>query len=234
MSDSNFPPVISGYSPAAPPPPIPAEEVFAPIEGFAALVDSLLRNPRRVVWHIRRRDPRQVIAQFALASLAGALGYGLVVGSFARGDQLWIAPAKVAGGLLASALICLPSLYVFATLNGARIRPVEVAGLACGFFALTTLMLVGFAPVAWIFSASSESTAFVGGLHIAFWLVCLGFGLRFLGAGLSLFEMRRGPGLRVWGAIFVLVSLQMSCALRPIISGGAPFFPEKKMFFLSY
>jgi hypothetical protein len=229
MVNSTIPPVISGYSPTAPP-----EETFVPVEGFGALVDSLLRNPRRVVWQIRYHDARPIFARLGSASLAGALCYGLVIGSFARGDQFWIAPVKVAGGLLASALICLPSLYVFATVNGARARFSDVAGLACGFIALAVLLLIGFAPVAWIFSASTESADLVGGLHIAFWLVCVGFGYRFLRAGLLLFDLRPGPGLGLWAAIFVLVSLQMTCALRPIVGGGEPFLPATKLFFLDY
>ena len=45
-------------------------------------------------------------------------GYGMVVGSFSGGSQMWIAPAKIAIGTILSILICLPSLYIFTCLSG--------------------------------------------------------------------------------------------------------------------
>jgi hypothetical protein len=45
------------------------------------------------------------------ATLNGMLGLLLGgLGSFAMGQQLWAAPAKIAAGLLISAVICFPSL----------------------------------------------------------------------------------------------------------------------------
>jgi hypothetical protein len=41
-------------------------------------------------------------------------------------------------------------------------------------------------------------------------------------------------GLRVWVAIFVLVSLQMMTALRPLLGRADTFLPAEKRFFLSH
>ena len=43
----------------------------------------------------------------------------------ATGNQLWIAPAKLALGTILSVLICLPSLYIFACLGGIDARLVS-------------------------------------------------------------------------------------------------------------
>ena len=90
-------------------------------------------------------------------SIVCSLIYGVVVGTFSGGQQLWIAPAKIAMGLMISALICLPSLYIFTCLSGSQARLVEVCGLLAGLLMLMTILLIGFAPAAWIFSQSTES-----------------------------------------------------------------------------
>ena len=41
-------------------------------------------------------------------------------------------------------------------------------------------------------------------------------------------------GLRVWTLIFVLVLLQMTAALRPILGASDAFMPGEKKFFVSH
>jgi hypothetical protein len=148
------------------------------------------------------------------------------------GDQLWAAPVKIAGGLLFATLICLPSLYIFTCLSGAQARLVEVCGLLAGLLMLMTILLVGFAPVAWIFSQSTESIAWMGTLHLAFWFVATIFGVRFLKNGFAEANARSQAGVNVWIIIFLLVAVQMTTALRPILGQSETFFPTEKKFFL--
>jgi hypothetical protein len=136
--------------------------------------------------------------------------------------------------MTASMLIFLPSLHIFATLSGARARLADVVGLEAGFVALASVLLIGFAPVAWVFSESTESATVIGGIHLAFWLVCLGFGFRFPWAGLELFQMKLGRGFGAWIVIFSLVSLRMTCSLRPIAGASDSFLPKRKLFFAEY
>src|SRR5205823_7993352 len=142
---------------------------------------------------------------------------GFVVGTFSNGVQLWAAPLKISLGLLISALICLPSLYIFSCLSGSQARLIEVVGLVAGLLLLMTVLLIGFAPVAWVFSQSTGSVVAMGALHLAFWFIATYFGLRFLSAGFSAHEDRSGGGIKVWMIIFVLVMLQMTTAVRPLI-----------------
>jgi hypothetical protein len=146
---------------------------------------------------------------------------------------VWAAPVKIATGLLISALICLPSLYIFSCLGGSQARLVEVFGLVAGLLALISVLLIGFAPVAWVFSQSTKSLAIMGGLHLAFWGVSAIFGLRFLFAAFTHFSANSNAGFTVWVGIFLLVALQMTTALRPIIGKANTFLPpasEKKFF----
>lgn len=165
-----------------------------------------------------------------------ALIYGVVVGTFSRGPQLWIAPLKIAGGMLIASIICLPSLYIFACLSGSRARLSEMAGLVGGMLLLTTLLLIGFAPVAWLFSESTNSIGWMGALHLFFWAIATLFGMRFLGAGFAGTQAKSQAGLRVWAVIFMLVCLQLTTALRPIIGSAETVFPgaTEKKFFLKH
>jgi hypothetical protein len=169
-----------------------------------------------------------------LVAVLCSLGYGVVVGTFSMGLQLWAAPVKIAAGLMISALVCLPSLYIFTCLSGSQARLAEICGLVAGLLMLMTLLLIGFAPVAWLFSQSTQSVAWMGALHLAFWLVSTFFGLRFLQAGFSYSQARSQAGLYTWIIIFVLVVLQMTTALRPIVGKADTFLPEAKMFFVTH
>src|SRR5258708_23582868 len=163
-----------------------------------------------------------------------SLLYGVVVGTFSKGDQLWAAPAKICCGMLISALICLPSLYIFTCLSGSQARLSEICGLVCGLLMLMTLLLIGFAPVAWLFSESTNSLIWMGTLHLCFWFISTFFGLRFLDAGFSHSHARSSAGLNLWIIIFLLVVVQMTTALRPIVGTAKTFLPVEKKFFLTH
>src|SRR6266496_752904 len=83
-----------------------------PVPNPIAAIDAILRHPRRVMFRLRQPGSGKVIAAMLLVTLLCSLVYGVIVGSFSGGAQWWAAPVKVAGGLLVSALICLPSLYI--------------------------------------------------------------------------------------------------------------------------
>ena len=240
MNDANaippaIPPQIPGAirDPAAPPPgESPGERT--PITGLAGSVEAMLREPRRVMYHLRQQGQGRLVAALLVISLVCSLIYGVVVGTFSGDEQLWAAPVKIAAGLFVAALICLPSLYIFSCLSGSQARLIEVFGLLAGLLALMTVLLIGFAPVAWVFSQSTESVAAMGALHLLFWLIATWFGLRFLDQGFAHLGAKSSSGLKVWIVIFLLVMLQMTTALRPMLGQADTFFPEKKMFFLSH
>ena len=210
----------------------PAERV--PISHVFGAIEALLRQPRRLLFQLRQPGAGKLIAAMVAVAIFCSLIYGLVAGTFSGGMQLWAAPLKIAGGLLISAAICLPSLYIFACLSGSQARLAEICGLLAGLLMLMTILLIGFAPVAWIFSQSTESTAWMGILHLSFWLVATLFAVRFMKHGFSYTNAKSQAGLNVWIVIFLLVALQMTTALRPIIGKSDTFFPDKKQFFLTH
>lgn len=241
MNDANsnawsVPPRIAAAHPNSPrPQPLGEDpEDRVPIPNIVGAIEAILRQPRRVMYQLRQPGSGQLILWMLMVALGCSLLYGLVVGTFSMGTQLWAAPVKIAGGLLLAALICLPSLYIFTCLSGSTARLAEMCGLLAGLLMLMTILLIGFAPVAWLFSQSTDSVSWMGALHLSFWLISTFFGLRFLEAGFSHSRARSTAGLNTWIVIFLLVVVQMTTALRPIVGTADTFLPKEKKFFVSY
>ena len=227
------PPLLPPLNPALAPPDEDPDDAL-PVSSLVMAAEAVLRQPRRLMLQLRRPGAGGLTARMLVVSLACSLGYGVVVGTFSMGAQLWVAPVKVAGGLFAAALICLPSLYIFSCLGGSQARLAEVAGLVAGSLMLMTILLIGFAPVAWLFSTSTESVNWMGTLHLVLWGMAAIFGLRFLEAGFCNGQVRSSAGFNTWAIMFVLVALQMTTALRPIVGTSDRFLQTEKKFFGSY
>jgi hypothetical protein len=210
----------------------PNERVAIP--NVIVAIESILRHPRRVMFQLRQPGAGRLIAVMLLVSVACSLAYGVVVGTFSGSTQLWAAPVKICASLMISALICAPSLYIFTCLSGSQARLIEVGGLLAGLLMLMTILLVGFAPVAWVFSQSTESIAWMGALHLVFGLIAACFGVRFLEASFSHSNARSLAGFHTWVIILFLVVLQMTTALRPILGTSDRFLPKEKKFFINH
>jgi hypothetical protein len=240
MNDSNPPPIppvsnplgLPG-SPNTPRPLGDDPQDRVTITGPFSAIESILRHPRRIIYQLRQPGAGHIVLALLLIAVAFSLVYGVVVGTFSLGAQLWAAPVKIAAGLIVSALLCLPSLYIFSCLSGSQARLAEVCGMIAGLLALMTVLLIGFAPVAWVFSQSTESLAAMGALHLAFWFIATYFGVRFLATGFAHLSGKPG-GLRVWVVIFLLVMAQMTTTLRPLVGTSDAFLQKEKKFFVKH
>ena len=72
----------------------------------------------------------------------------------------------------------------------------------------------------------------MGTLHLVFWFVATLFGVRFMKNGFANANARSQAGVNVWIIIFLLVAVQMTTALRPILGHADTFFPTEKKFFV--
>lgn len=146
--------------PAETPPGLPAEPKLR--DWF----EALLRHPVGLATGDAATGGR-AMRGFALIAGVSLLVFGFVLGTFAYHDQLWAAPLKLAVGAFFAALICYPSLYIFASLAGSRISAMRLAVLLTGMLALTGVLLLGFAPAVWIFTQGTNSFGFMGFLALA-------------------------------------------------------------------
>ena len=164
MNPPNIPPNPQPATPASPaPPPLPDDA------GVGILIDSLLKRPVQLIRQLcETKSSRHWFLLLMVAVPAFAL-YGLVIGSFHGGGQYYVSPLKVTIGGLLSILICFPSFYIFSCLAGIEVQLRGLAGVIFAMFALTGVLLLGFAPVAWVFSQSTTSESFIAILHLIFW-----------------------------------------------------------------
>ena len=99
---------------------------------------------------------------------------------------------------------------------------------------LTALLLAGFTPLVWVFGESTGSLSFIGALLLIVWLFSLGFGINLLLKCARALGMTDSVHLWIWCFMFLLVTLQVSCALRPILGSADTFLPQEKKFFLQH
>jgi len=187
---------------------------------FAAL-DDLLRN---------RNTNRPFLLFFG--AILCYVAYGVAAGFFQGGAQIGVALIKVPLILLGSLALCIPSLYVFTALSGTQLDARGFAKALAGFAGIAGLILIALMPVIWLFSVSTISLEFVVWLHIFAWLIALAFGRQFLVSAFG--TASRAAGL--WLVLMLLVSLQMTTYLRPVLwrDAGQPLFAREKMSFFSH
>ncbi len=219
--------------------PVPAPSPAPGLRGTASLdsgglldyATALVQSPGSIVEDLHR--PRATVLRLTGLVLATMSITGLVVAAFSGGLQFVWVPIKLSVGMLVCALLCLPSLYIFSSLSGATqsLRETTAALLMC--VGLIGVLLVGLSPVSWLFSQTTSSPAVMGCLHVAAVVISSAFGLGLLRRVLAALNGGAFQGLRGWGLMFVLVLLQMSTTLRPLVGpyegqllGSKKFFVE--------
>lgn len=202
--------------------------------GLGLLIETLLKRPENLFEEFKGKRVWGASVKLALIGLACYVLYGLLVGSFSGGMQWWASPLKMAGGVLFSSLICLPSLYIFGCLARSETSLPHCVALMSGMVALSGVLLIGFLPVSWVFSTSIQALGFMGFLHLVFWGISYLFGSRILLRGMSAFQCESTQPIHIWLLIFLLVLLQMTTTLRPLLGPGESLFTEGKQFVLPY
>jgi len=219
---------------AVTPPPLPMDTAI--VEGN--IVGLLLKSPRSVVSRIM--GDKNLATESAKLLGAAVLFYavfGLAIGLFGGWGvakmTVWKAPLIA----LCAMLLCLPSLYVFTAVLGSPLAFGQAFTLGSTFLAMTGLILVGLAPVAWLFAVSTNSLGFVVMMAFVVWIVALSFVSKFLQRTKEMGLLKRQDGLMLWFAILVVVTLQMTTVMRPILTApkeGERIIATGKKFFLSH
>jgi hypothetical protein len=157
--------------------------------------------------------------------------YGAVAGFFQGGLQIAVAALKAPLIVLFGIVLCLPSLVVCAALAGADLSWRRLARMVAAFAATLGVLLASVGPIAWLFSVTSRSLAFLVFFHLATWGIALLFALRGLTWMLAL------PRARLvavgWTVLLWLVVVQLTAYLGPVLErhpGEAVFVLEKGSF----
>ena len=199
-------------------------------------IAGVLGHPEGVIRQIctSRRLGAQGVFLLLLA-LGGTALFGFGAGCFVDWQVALLDAVKAGGVVLFSYLLCLPTLYVFASIAGCKVGFVRLALVGLVILSGIGCILAALAPVLWLFAVSTESLAFFVLLSLALVIVAVVLGARTLGGAVKVQVVDRPTGLSAWFVIFLVVALQAITLVRPMLSPiGAERKPEGKCFFVSH
>jgi hypothetical protein len=229
-SFENASPSTSAPIPAAkepdPPDVTPLEDL-----GLGALLDALLRHPARVLGAVREGGATPRLFVIGAIGLAAA---GFAMSTWSGGPQLVLVPLKLAALALITSLVCMPSLHVLSALSGGAQPVRETVGAMSMGVALTSVLALALAPIAWVLSAATSSVALAGTLYLSVFLIAAGFGLGLVRRALATSAGTTVRGLGAWSVMFVVVALQLATTLRPLVGGFDGFWLHDRTFFLAH
>ena len=177
----------------------------------------------------------RLVAFLALVTTVGCAMFGFAVGSFVDLKVAALDAAKMAGVAAFSFVLCFPTLYVFATISGSKLPAARIAVLGLVCTATLGSLLAALSPILWLFSVSTEKTAFIVALSCIFAALSLVFVVRPVAAAVEKGVVASRAGLHVWLVVFAVVALQTVTLVRPMLAPiGAPRTPEGKCFFLMH
>ncbi|MBI4859073.1 MAG: hypothetical protein HY815_02185 [Candidatus Riflebacteria bacterium] len=203
--------------------------------------DSILRNREHIYESIARRQSlgRAIAVYFTMTVLFGGF-YGATMGAFKSGPQALVSATKVPLLLFLSLAVATPALYVFNTILGSKIRPIQTIATCAAGMATVSVLLLALSPLSIFFMLSGASYAFLKLFHIVMFFVAGYFGAFVLYDGLQTIAMRVGHNqnmtlLQIWLCLYAYVGVQMAWILRPFLGDPsrpfALFRPSEGNFF---
>ena len=209
-------------------------EKLGEVDGIFGWIMALLRKPASVADNLINEDGPTGSKVFLIVFLFCHVAYGLIMGLFSGDSQMYLVPLKFTFGTALCALLCYPSLFIFACLSGVNVSPGKVFSILVGGLAMCSLLLVGFLPISFIFTFSVNSAIFMGFVHLLVWGVSIAFACGYIRKGLLLGVPLGTNFLYIWNFVLILTCLQMSTTLRPLLGPQPkdkdPVTTDKKFF----
>jgi hypothetical protein len=215
---------------------LPSEEAAAAVPCKNTL-EGLLKSP---LWVIQKIETGTNLWREGGILLGWALVfhalYGFAVALFGGWDAAFMTTIKAPLIALCTLGLCLPSCYIFSCIGGIRASYAQIFTIATSLLAMIGLLLLGLAPIAWLFSISTKSLSFPVLMNVMGWLIAVGFAARFL-RYMKLSQIFRNTiGLKWWMVIFIVVSFQMATTMRPLLEKPTTGWWEsgKKLFIVHF
>ncbi|WP_326555342.1 hypothetical protein [Micromonospora sp. NBC_01813] len=164
---------------------LPAGGVAAPTTK-QLIIERILRD-RDGIWQqiVDERGLRPLIGQLVTSSTLSLAIYGAVLGASYGWQQIISSLIKLPLLFLATLAICLPTLYLFNLVFGARLSMIQAVALILVSITVTAALTLAFAPVSLFFLVTAQSYQFYKLLNVAILLLSAIVGLRFLVAGMQ-------------------------------------------------
>jgi hypothetical protein len=155
--------------------------------------------------------------------------YGFVIGTFVDDFSVWLRDSQsLIVTIVASFILCIPSLYIFSALRGSDITVRQLLGVSVVGLATLALVLLGFLPVAWFFTWVSDAVEFVRIMNSVIIGIAIIMHIVVIAKGLSAAYARaktQGAGARegleilgLWAIVYAVVTVQMAMQMEPFFS----------------
>jgi hypothetical protein len=156
-----------------------------PAGGGLLIIERILRD-RAGVWRqvAEERDLRELIGQMLASSAISLALFGAVLGASYGWQQALSSLIKLPLLFLVTLAICLPTLYLFNLVFGARLSVVQAVALIMVSVTVTAVLTLAFAPISLFFLATAQNYEFFKLLNVAILTLTAVVGLRFLVGGM--------------------------------------------------
>jgi hypothetical protein len=150
------------------------------------IIERILRD-RDSVWRqvVEERNLKPLVTQMLVSSALSLFVYGAVLGASHSFPQAVSSATKLPLLFLATLAICLPTLYLFNLVFGARLSVTQAVALIMVSITVTSVLTLAFAPISLFFLISAHNYAFVKVLNVGILVLTAFIGLRFLTQGMA-------------------------------------------------
>ena len=197
-----------------------------------AIAETILRARTDFFNEIRDNiDLQPKIHAMFISSVIFMALYGAVIGSSLNILQALSSAIKLPLLFLLTSIICLPTLYFFNILFGAKQSLNQNLALILTPITVTATLMFSFAPITLFFMLTTSDYQFFKLLNVAFYTIAGITGMWFLVQGMRIVSTTNEPGVRIrrwalwlWIVAYAFVGSQMAWTLRPFIGyPGAKF-----------
>jgi hypothetical protein len=150
------------------------------------VIERILRD-RQGIWQqvVEDRGLPRLTVQMLISSGIALAVYGAVLGSFHSALMALTSAVKLPLLFLVTLAICLPTLYLFNLVFGARLSIRQSLALVMVALTVTAMLALAFAPISLFFLITAPNYAFFKLLNVAILALSALVGLRFLTGGMK-------------------------------------------------
>ncbi|MET7875997.1 hypothetical protein ABZS52_03600 [Micromonospora profundi] len=150
------------------------------------VIERILRD-RQGIWQqiVAERDLNALTGRMLASSAIALACYGAVLGAFHSPLMALTSALKLPLLFLVTLAICLPTLYLFNLVFGARLSVHQSLALVMVAITVTSMLAVAFAPISLFFLITAPDYGFFKLLNVAILTLSALVGLRFLTGGMQ-------------------------------------------------
>ncbi|RLP95109.1 hypothetical protein EAD98_14460, partial [Micromonospora sp. CV4] len=150
------------------------------------VIERILRD-RQGIWQqiVAERDLNALTGRMLASSAIALACYGAVLGAFHSPLMALTSALKLPLLFLVTLAICLPTLYLFNLVFGARLSVRQSLALVMVAITVTSMLAVAFAPISLFFLITAPDYGFFKLLNVAILTLSALVGLRFLTGGMQ-------------------------------------------------